>query len=196
MRKQFTIALFAALLTLTVTAQERKDLTVSLSVGKLTSPYYENNTSGRYFSFDFDYSLSKRSTLSVNYTDGKHRYFDNVRMPGPVFTIYSDGTNSEAGYHTFSALYKYKILTTDHFSGVIGAGAGLMTHSRLVPLYTSNGQSFQESSWTDLVFPVRLEADYHLSKRFKAGVIGGFFIQPDYPVLAYHVGPRLSYVIK
>jgi hypothetical protein len=196
MIKHLTLALLTGLLTLTSFGQERKDLTLSFSAGKLSSPYYDHNTSGRFASFDFDYSLSKRHTLSVNYTDGKHRYYDNGRITGPVSDIYSDGTNSEATYHTFSVLYKYRFISSTHLSGSIGAGAGMMTHSRMYPFSTGNGYSYQESAWTDLVFPVRLEADYHLSKNLKAGLIGGFFIQPDYPVLAYHIGPRFSYIIK
>jgi hypothetical protein len=196
MRKQFVLALLSALVFFPALGQERKDLTVSVSGGKLTSPYYANNTAGRFFSFDFDYSLSKRHTLSVSYTDGEHRYYDNVRTTGPGFTINSDGTNAEAAYHAFSVRYKYRFFNSHHISGSVGAGAGILTHSRLYPFSTSNSSYYQQSAWTDLIFPVRLEGDYHLSTNFKAGFIGGFFIQPDFPLLAWHIGPRLSYVIN
>jgi len=196
MIKQLTLTLLTALIIFSALGQERKDLTLSVAGGKLASPYYKNNTSGRFFSFDFDYSLAKRHTLSVNYTDGEHRYYDNIHTSGPVVTINSDGTNSEATYHTFSVLYKYKFLSSTRISGAVGAGAGVMTHSRRYPFSTNNSSFYQQSAWTDLVFPARLEVDYRLSNNLKAGMIGGFFIQPDFPVLAYHVGPRLSYIIK
>lgn len=178
-----------------VFSQEKKDLLVGISSGALASPYYKNNTSGTFYSFDFNYYLSKRDILSVNYTDGKHNYYDNVLATDRNYRS-SDGTNSKASYHTFSVIYKYSFLNTNLISAVIGAGAGIMTHSKLYPILISRGSTFQESVGTDLVFPVRLEIDYRLSQNFKLGVIGGFYINPDYPILAYHLGPRLSYIIK
>jgi hypothetical protein len=195
MIKQFVLSFLSALLFFSAPGQERKDLTLSVAGGKLFSPYYQNNTSGRFFGFDFDYTLAKRHVLSVNYTDGEHRYYDKVHASGSATTINADRTNAEATYHTFSVLYKYKFLSTPTVSGDIGAGAGLMAHSQRYPFSTGISVYYQQSVWTDLVFPVRLEVEYRLSKRVNAGVIGGFFIQPDFPVLAYHVGPRISYCI-
>jgi hypothetical protein len=71
-----------------------------------------------------------------------------------------------------------------------------MTHSNLYPILTRNDSSIQQSVWTDLVFPARFSVDYLLPKNLKLGLMGGFYVQPDFPILAYHFGPRLSYVIK
>ena len=87
-------------------------------------------------------------------------------------------------------------MNNKQISGAVGTGVGIMTHSKSYPFLTSNGSNFREAVWTDLVFPVRLEVDYYLPSNFKIGIIGGFFVHPDFPILAYHVGPRLSYVIK
>lgn len=70
--KQITLALIIRLTTLSSYGQERKDLVVSIAAGKLTSPYYSENHLGRFFNIDFDYHLSKRHILSVNYNDGEH----------------------------------------------------------------------------------------------------------------------------
>jgi hypothetical protein len=196
MIKQFVLSCLTFLLCFSALGQERKDLTLSFVGGKLASPFYKANRSGRFFGVDFDYSLARRHTLSVNYTDGVHRYYDNVHTAGPAVMVNADGTNAEATYHTFSVLYKYSVLRTPSFSGSVGTGAGLMTHSLRYPFSTGTSAYYQQTVWTELVFPVRLEVDYHLSKSLKAGVIGGFFIQPDFPVLAYHVGPRLSYILN
>jgi hypothetical protein len=110
--------------------------------------------------------------------------------------IKSDGTNAKAEYQIFSILYKYKLLDTKLVSGTIGTGAGIMAHSRQYPFKTSNVSSFRESVWTDLVFPMKFELDYNVSKSFRLGLIGGFYIHPDYPVLAYHAGARIGYVIR
>src|SRR4051794_15493920 len=128
MIKQFSLALLTTILTFSAISQERKDLTLSIAGGKLACPYYANNRSGRFFSFDFDYSLSVRHALSVNYTDGEHRYFDNVHAFGTGGSINADGTNAEAAYHTFSVLYKYTFLNSTHISATVGTGVGIMTH--------------------------------------------------------------------
>jgi hypothetical protein len=46
-----------------------------------------------------------------------------------------------------------------------------------------------------LVFPVRLEANYQLASRIKAGIYGGTFIQPDYPLMGNHAGIRIGYTL-
>jgi hypothetical protein len=131
----------------------------------------------------------------VNYNNGYHDYYDNILSTDPGY-IKSNGTNAQADYGTFSVLYKYKFLNKKSISGAVGTGAGIMTHKRQYPYKISNGSIFNESSWTDLVFPVRIEFDYKISTSFRLGVVGGFYIQPDYPVLAYYAGPRLSYMLK
>lgn len=81
-------------------------------------------------------------------------------------------------------------------SGTIGTGAGIMTHSKRYPFATINGYNFSESAWSDIVFPVRLEFDYEISTSFRLGLIGGFYIAPDFPTLAYYVGPTIGYILK
>ena len=192
--KQITLVLIAGLFTLNSYAQEKKDLVVSMAAGWLTSPYYSNYKWGSFFAIDFDYHLAKRHILSANYNDGEHRYFDNLTND-PSYKR-SDGTNAIGGYHTFSVLYKYMFLDKKTIAGSIGSGAGVMTHSRQYPYSTSSGTTDREAVWTDLVFPVRLELDVKIARSVKLGLIGGFYIAPDYPTLAYYVGPRLGYVLK
>ena len=45
-------------------------------------------------------------------------------------------------------------------------------------------------------FPVRLEFDYKISKCFRLGLIGGFYIAPDYAILAYYIAPGIGYLLK
>ena len=195
MIKHISLAFLFIVLILTSFAQERKDLVIGISGGKLTSPYYSKNTIGSYYGIDFDYYLSKQHILSVNYNYGEHRYYDKILSTDPSYHR-EDGTNATAGYQTFSVLYKNKFLHSKQITGAIGTGVGIMTYSNEYPVVTSTGSIFRKSVNTDLVFPVRLEFDYSLPKNFRFGLIGGFFIHPDFPILAYHLGPRLSYVIR
>jgi hypothetical protein len=192
--RRLILLLLTILLTTISFAQDRKDLAVSFSTGVLTSPYYPNDKARSYYNVDFDYYLAKRHILSANFNAGKHNYYDNV-LSNTAIPFYENNTNAEALYRTFSILYKFKFVNSKVFSANIGAGAGIMTHIREYWYKEANSaEGFRQSSWTDLVFPVRLDLDYKLSRRFHLGVIGGLFVHPDYPILGYHAGPRVSYI--
>lgn len=193
--RKYTFGLIILTITVACYGQKRKDLVLSISAGKLMSPYYLNNTFGKFFNVDFDYYISKRHIISASYFDGHHNYYDNILSTDPNY-IKSDGTNSIAKYHTSSILYKYKFLNKRSIDAIIGAGAGIMTHSKRYPYLTASGSVFQEETWTDIVFPTRLEFEYRLNKNFKLGLMWGLFIAPDFPILAYHIGPRLTYIVN
>lgn len=174
---------------LTVIGQEKKDLAVSVSTGFLNSPFYNNTTAREFFRIEFDYHLTSRHLLTSNYLIGKHNYYDEELSNAPAHRTFEDGTNAVADYNVFSVMYKYKVLNTSNFSIAPGAGAGIMIQFRE---YLNVGRS---SSGADLVFPVSLDINYKISSRWQLGLTGGFFIQPDYPILALHAGPRLTFIV-
>lgn len=178
--------------------QSEKDFAISFSAGSLTSPEYDNAAGGRFFSFGFDYHVSKRHVISINYLIGGHDYFDDKlsNAPASIFIIYPGKTNAEAEYNTFSVLYKYKILNGPKLAISPGVGAGIITHSRNYPVIRSTSLLFETSSWSDLAIPVTLDINYKLSKHWQLGLAGGLLIHGDYPVMALYGGPRLSYVLK
>jgi len=184
------------LIALSSFGQDRKDLTISLAGGFLNSPYYEKAHAKGFYSFDFDYHLSKRHLLAVNYFAGKHTYYDDVLSNDPGMVSRPDGTNSDAEYRTFSVLYRYKLIDNTVMSLVPAAGLGIMTHTREYPYSEANKSYPAISSWTDLVFPVNLDINFKFCKNWQAGLRTGFLIHPDYPILALHAGPKLSYIIK
>lgn len=193
--KKLNLTLIAAITTIASIAQDKKDLGISFSTGRFTSPYYEKDEAGTYFNLDFDYYLTPRQVLSANFNSGSHDYYEDV-LSNTGIPLY-ENTNAEAEYRTFSILYKHKLPIVKGLFAGIGAGAGIMTHIRNYPYTETNfATSYRESSWTDLVFPVRLELGYKLSQHFQVGLMAGFFIHPDYPVLGHHGGPRLNYIIK
>lgn len=190
--KSYILTILTTIIFITSYGQDKKDLTVSFSSGLLTSPYYNDVRKGGYYSFDMDYYFRQRHILSSNFTSGGHDY-DEVLSNVPSSENFSNG---RALYKIYSFIYKYKIVDKKKFTVVGGAGAGIMTHTRDYWRQDVNSSYRWQLAWSDLVFPVRLEANYKLSRRFQFGVLGGFYIQPDYPILGYHAGPRLSYVIK
>lgn len=192
--KKFALLLIAGLFAVTSFGQDNKDLTLAFSTGLLTSLYYPNVKARSYYNIDFDYYLTKRHILSANFNAGKHNYFDHVLSNVNAFP--ETPTNAEASYLTFSILYKYSFINTKKVAATIGAGAGIMTHIREYQYWELNRGDVRQSAWTNLVFPVRLDLDYRLSKRFRLGVIGGLFIHPDYPGISLCAGPRLSYILN
>jgi hypothetical protein len=199
--KKLLLATFAFLTTAAVFSQTKKDLSISFAAGAFNSPYYTNDKKREFYSFDFDHYIGSRHILSANFLKGSHRYYDNVHTANavPLSTPgYENHTNTEADYMTFSVLYKYKLVNYKNLSVNVGAGAGIMTQVIEYPINVSsvNIIDFGQSSWTDLVFPTRLEIDYQFAKHFKFGVLAGLYIHPDYPTLGNHAGFRLSYLIK
>ena len=193
--KKITLVFITGLATIALFGQDKKDLTLSFGTGKLTSPYYPNDKARGFYSVDFDYHLAERQVLSANFNAGGHDYYDNV-LSNTAVLLYENSINAKAAYRTFSILYKYKFINKKSFSAALGTGVGIMTQIKEFPYKEGSSYYFRQSSWTDLVFPVRLELDYKLSKHFQLGLLSGFFIHPDFPILGYHAGPRLSYVLK
>ncbi len=175
--------------------QDKKDLAISLAGGVFSSPYFEKANAKEFYTIGFDYYLSKKHILAVTYLSGRHRYFDNIQSNTPGF-IYDKGTNAIALYRTFSVSYKYKIVDHSKISIVPSVGAGFMTHIRKFPFAAGNYILPYTSAWTDLVFPVDLDINYKISKHWQLGITGGFQVHPDFPILGWHIGPGLSYIIK
>lgn len=189
----------AAITAFTLFSQDKKELSVSLGAGRLNSPYYTNAKAGKFYSFDLSHGITKRQSLAAFFIVGDHLYYDNVLSNNavPLSTPgYEKNRNATADYRIFSVLYQYRFYDRNRISLAAGAGAGIMTHIREYPYTEGSTVSFRQSSWTDLAFPVRLELDYQISSHFQLGLAGGLFIHPDYPVLGYHAGPRLSYILR
>jgi len=194
--KRIMFFLMMGLITISSKAQEKRDLTLSVAKGKLNSPYYKKDKAGDFYSIDFDYYITSRQMVSANFNAGDHRYYEDILSNYPTGLVYEDGTNATAEYRTFSILYKYKIVNTKVFSVALGTGAGFMTQTLKYPHLQGNSVYPVQSTSSDLVFPVRLELDYKVSNHFRLGFIGGFFVHPDFPILAYHAGLRITYVVK
>lgn len=191
--RKIVLLLITALFACTSFGQDRKDLVVSFSTGWLSSMHYQTARARSYYSADFDYHVAKKHILSANFNAGKHDYYDKVLSNVPASP--ETPTNAEANYRTFSILYKYQFLNEKGISAQIGGGVGIMTHIQEYQYQEPNRGDVRQAAWTNLVFPLRVDLDYRLSRRFKLGAIGGLFIHPEESVLAYNIGPRLGFII-
>lgn len=201
MLKQFIILVLSFNLIGQVFSQDKKDLKISLATGFFNSKYYSNAKSRQFYNFGFEYSITDRHSLSTDYTSGQFRYYDSIRVttPIPLSTPgYEKHTNAEARSTFFSILYKYKVFDKKKLSIKVGTGIAIITETYTYPVDIPNGGfTFETSSGKgDLSFPLRMDLDYKISKRFEVGIIGGTYIYPDYPWVGQHLGLRLSYILK
>lgn len=187
-------------------AQDKKDLMISLGIGIINTP--ENNTFkspqiGIGYTFDADYFISKKHIFSISYTSGNHEYISNYVTSLFPSTSTDYLSKSILRYRAFSLMYKYRIINTNRFSIALGTGLSLLTEIRRFPRYEfDNGlntwlfKTFDSGGGTDLAFPLKAEISYNLSNRWAIGLVGGGFIMPDYPILATHLIPRITFIIK
>lgn len=188
------LTLFLSSLVCTTYGQKEKSLTIGLSTGRLNSPYFDKAKSRHFYALDFDYQLSKRSILSANYTAGEHDYLDTLYAKANSYLV-NNKTNSTATYRIFSILYKYQLIDKGKLNANLGTGLSMMTMTRRYPYETPTSLYFAESTWTDLAFPISTEINYLIAKDIRFGLIGAFYVHPDYPTLAWHFGPKISYSI-
>ena len=195
MRKTIFTILVSLTSLLSVKGQEKKDLAVSVSSGLLNSPVYDKATAREFLGVEFDYHLTGRHVLTASYLAGRHNYYEDELSNAPTYRSFEDGTNAVAGYNVFSVMYKYKLFNNSQFSIAPGIGAGIMNYSREYPYMERTSWYTRRSSGTDLVFPVNLDISYKISGSWQFGLTGGFFVQPDYPILALYAGPKLTFIV-
>jgi hypothetical protein len=184
-----------------VFSQDQKDLKISLATGFFNSKYYTNAKSRQFYNLGFEYSITKRNSLSADYTSGQFRYYDSVRVTSPIplpTPGFEKHTNADARSTFFSILYKYKLLDKKKLSVKVGTGISIITETYTYPVDLPNGAFTFETSGGkgDLCFPLRFDLDYKISKIFEIGIIGGTYIYPDYPLVGQHLGFRFSYILK
>jgi len=194
--KKKSIIFVLVLSAFTAFGQDKKDLGISISGGILNSPYFYKSYRGNFFSVGFDYHISERHIIAANFLAGEHRYFENELSNVPSYDVDRNGRNATAIYKTFSVVYKYKLINNNKFSLIPGIGAGVLTNTYVYPHKHGSSTVFNTSTWSDLAFPVTLDINYKVFKQWQLGLTSGFLIEPDFPILALHIGPKLTYIIK
>jgi hypothetical protein len=184
------------LISASATAQPKKSLAISVGGGWFNSPgYLTNALRDGYYGLGFDYHFTPRHVLSVNFLSGRHSYLDTQFADPTVFLITPGGTNATARYYNFWVGYKFKLLNTRRVSISPSLGAGMLLLSRRFPVTQGPSTLFFETSWDDLVFPVGVEVGYKATRRWQLGWVAGCFVYPPAPLIGWHTGPKLSYVI-
>ena len=112
-------------------------------------------------------------------------------QPASVWT--ADNTNALGEELHAYAMAKYRFIEWKGFSVQAGAGIGLLNQQLDYPYSHNPGISntTEKASFTDIEFPVSLEAYYLFRKRFGIGFKAGGFIEPDFPIVGIYIGPQL-----
>ena len=195
----FTMLLFMPLVS--VFAQGKKDLKISLATGAINSKYYVNATPGQFYNFGFEYQSNSRHSIATDYISGQFQYYDSIN-PFPYVSLTSPGnqnyTNVDARSSIFSVIYKYKFLEKKKLSMKAGIGIGLIneTNGYIISTSPSSETFVRYGNRSNLCFPLRLDLDYQVSKFFQIGIIAGTYVYPDYPLVGEHLGLRVSYILK
>ena len=174
--------------------QDRK-LDVSFSMGAYSTLYYEEAQIGLYYSADFDYLLNNGWYISSGFNLATFNYYEPPRVDNPtVVVIRDDGTNGTIRDRQINVKVKKDLLNKEKYNIRIGLGFSILTEIREYPLSDVFGPgSFTtgQSEFTTLAFPVSVEPHYVIADRFRVGVKAEVYIEPDFPLLGYNVGPQI-----
>lgn len=192
--KKLSIIFLSVLISSCAYAQKR-NLKLSLSSGIYTSTNYPNVKSGPGYAFDMSYYITDKIFLASHVNYGGFRYYDDVLSNSPQTFLRLDGTNSFAkSIHVgFQIGYNFKFSNLVDLYGSTGVSS--YTLMRTYPFQSDENTWVPiESAWTDMAFPVRLGIEFHPWEKISFGIVTGFYIEPDFPIVGFHFGPILSYI--
>ena len=179
------------------TFSQKSDMKFSISSNVYTSTDYPNVKSGTGFSFEMRYYITDKIFVSSHANYGKFRYYDDVLSNSPVHLGIIDGTNTSASGIHAGLLLGYNFKITNLIDLYASTGVSSYTLIRNYPYqYSPDSWGLNCSAFTDLAFPVILGIESHFFERISIGVIGGFYVEPDFPIVGWHIGPVISYTIK
>lgn len=174
--------------------QDRK-LDVSFSMGGYSTPYYEKAQIGLYYSADFDYLLNNGWYISSGFNLATFDYYEPPRVDNPsVVVIRDDGTNGTIRDRQINVKVKKDLLNKEKYNIRAGLGFSILTEISEYPLSDVFGPgSFTtgQSEFTTLAFPVSIEPYYVIADRFRVGIKAEVYVEPDFPLLGYNLGPQI-----
>ena len=174
--------------------QERR-LDVSYSMGGYTTPYYDEAEIGLSYSADFDYLLNNNWYISLGFTLASFDYFEPPIILEPdIIVVYGDGRNGTVRDRIINLKVKKDLLKKEKYNVRVGLGFSILTEIRDYALTgVPNPGSFSnfDSAFTSLAFPVSVEPFYVIADRFRVGLKAELYVQPDFPILGYNLGPQI-----
>lgn len=192
--KIILVSVLMALISFTGYSQDRK-LDLSYSMGAYSTPYYDMAQRGLSYAVDFDYLLSNGWYISSGFTIADFDYYEPPWVENPSITVVQeDGTNGTVYARHINLKVKKDLFAADRYNVRVGLGFSVLTQSREYPLVDVFGPGSvrrQESSFTTLAFPLSVEPFYVLADRWRVGIRAELYVEPDFPLMGYNVGPQI-----
>ncbi len=174
--------------------QVRK-LDISFSMGGYSTPYYEKAQVGLYYSADFDYLLNNGWYLSSGFNLVTFDYYEPPRVDNPSVVVKGkNGTNAITKDRQINVKVKKDLLNKEKYNIRVGLGFSILTEIQEYPLSDVFGPgSFTtgQTEFTTLAFPVSVEPYYVIANRFRIGVKAEVYVEPDFPLMGYNLGPQV-----
>ena len=174
-------------------AQEKR-FDIALNLGVYSTPKFDKAQIGRNYSADFDYHFKNGWIISSGFNFGHFRYFESSLSNEPNSNLYQDGTNAKVTDQQVSVKLKKDLFRGGDFSLLVGAGLSILTETKTYPFANKYGQgslSYEQSTFTDLAFPISVEPHYRISSWMLLGLKAEMYIEPDFPVMGFNFGPQL-----
>jgi hypothetical protein len=177
-------------------AQDSGDLSVSFMGGGVTNPNLKNANSATVYGIELSHYFNSKHALSFGYWMGEHFYFDEDLPNNPNNFLINGDKNATIIYNTTSLLYKYVAYNQSFLSITPSVGVSAITLTHSFFLDTNQGALPSEMTYTTLAFPLAVDVKFIEYKNFWLSIGGMVLIEPDYPVRAYMINSKLSYLFR
>lgn len=169
------------------------------------SNYYPDAQTGISAGFDLTHYFGNKMFVAGHYNFQTFNYFDPHSPSDEEISTRSDGSNTQV-YKMFAGLtlgYHHLFFDRIDLSGSIGfavIGVGEEQNRNYTLLINKDGYSYEsykyyiyETFTGDLAFPIRIGAEYVFNGGLTAGILAGFYYQPDVIIMGLHWGPTIGY---
>ncbi len=154
---------------------------------------------GYFYGFETSYFFNKHFFVASEAIFGVNRYVSKIEPAEFIATysqyVYPNGSNADlkTAHLSISAGYSVPIFQKFSVSGQIGISGYIELKTYAAPDYYFKQYAYRYHNFTSLAFPVKLSVNYAINNKIDIGLIGGCYIEPDYPLIGYHVGPQLNF---
>ncbi len=190
--KRIVFIVFLLTILSSIEAQERS-ISLGLHTGYYRANDYDKIQPGQDFSTELKFFINERLYISANALYAISRYYESDKSNYPDFSVDENGTNADLSTIHVGLQIGYRVQFLDIFYVAGQTGISSYTESARFPWqYDESTYAYANSAFTDLAFPMQFSLGALLTDHFELALIGGFYIEPDYPIVGLHIGPQLN----
>lgn len=158
----------------------------------ITAPEFQNIKTGNNICFELSQILHNNLIVTSHVNYGKNRYYKSDNIDGDE-QVESDLTNANLETIHVGLMAGYFHSFSKWFNASVQIGVSTYTQINEYPFqFNDYSSSYTNSVFTDLAFPVKASIAFQPFNDVEIAFIGGFYIEPDYPLVGLHFGPQLN----